>query len=119
MSRGTVSIDVERCKDCDLCVQACPPKVLEMSAEVNEMGYRFPVLHDGCTGCTACQLVCPDFVFQVYRFDVAPDEPHPPGRGAPDEPHPPGRGAPDEPHPPGGGAPDEPHQPVRAAAPDG
>ena len=70
MSRGTVSIDVERCKDCDLCVQACPPKVLEMSAEVNEMGYRFPVLHDGCTGCTACQLVCPDFVFQVYRYDT-------------------------------------------------
>jgi 2-oxoglutarate ferredoxin oxidoreductase subunit delta len=69
MSRGTVSIDVERCKGCDLCVQACPPGVLEMSVAVNEMGYRFPVLHDGCTGCTACQLVCPDFVFQVFRFD--------------------------------------------------
>jgi hypothetical protein len=27
------------------------------------------VLHDGCTGCTACQLVCPDYVFQVYRFE--------------------------------------------------
>jgi 2-oxoglutarate ferredoxin oxidoreductase subunit delta len=74
VSRGTVSIDVERCKGCDLCVQACPPKVLEMSTEVNDMGYRFPVLHDGCTGCTACQLVCPDYVFQVYRFDAAPGE---------------------------------------------
>jgi 2-oxoglutarate ferredoxin oxidoreductase subunit delta len=74
VSRGTVSIDVERCKGCDLCVQACPPKVLEMSAEVNEMGYRFPVLHDGCTGCTACQLVCPDYVFQVYRFGDEPGD---------------------------------------------
>lgn len=80
MSRGTVSIDVERCKGCDLCVQACPPKVLEMSAEVNGMGYRYPVLHDGCTGCTACQLVCPDYVFQVYRFDAEPPEGRSPGQ---------------------------------------
>jgi 2-oxoglutarate ferredoxin oxidoreductase subunit delta len=80
VSRGTVSIDVGRCKGCDLCVQACPPKVLEMSDEVNGMGYRFPVLHDGCTGCTACQLVCPDYVFQVYRFDAEPPEGRSPGQ---------------------------------------
>jgi 2-oxoglutarate ferredoxin oxidoreductase subunit delta len=78
VSRGTVSIDIDRCKGCDLCVQACPPKVLEMSTEVNDMGYRFPILHDGCTGCTACQLVCPDYVFRVYRFDGTPGEQSPP-----------------------------------------
>lgn len=68
VSRGTLVIDTERCKGCELCIAACPPSVLEMSAEVNEMGYRFPVLHVGCTGCTACQMVCPDYVFDVYRF---------------------------------------------------
>lgn len=67
-SRGTLTIDVERCKGCDLCITACPPGVLAMSSDVNETGYRYPVLHEGCTGCTACQLVCPDFVFEVYRF---------------------------------------------------
>jgi 2-oxoglutarate ferredoxin oxidoreductase subunit delta len=69
---GTLVIDVERCKGCELCIAACPPNVLEMSEEVNATGYRFPILHEGCTACTACQMVCPDAVFDVYRLvDVA------------------------------------------------
>lgn len=66
-SQGHLVIDPSLCKGCELCIAACPPNVLEMSAEVNEMGYRFPILHNGCTGCTACQMVCPDYVFDVYR----------------------------------------------------
>jgi 2-oxoglutarate ferredoxin oxidoreductase subunit delta len=69
-SKGTLVIDVELCKGCELCIAACPPTVLEMSREVNAMGYRYPVLHEGCTGCTACQLVCPDAVFEVYRLQA-------------------------------------------------
>ena len=30
-----------------------------------------PRLLDGCTGCRACADVCPDFVFEVYRFDTS------------------------------------------------
>jgi 2-oxoglutarate ferredoxin oxidoreductase subunit delta len=70
-TRGTLVIDREKCKGCELCIAACPPDVLAMSSEVNELGYRFPVLHEGCTGCTACQLVCPDFVLTVYRYDTS------------------------------------------------
>jgi 2-oxoglutarate ferredoxin oxidoreductase subunit delta len=66
-SRGTVTIDAGVCKGCELCIPACPPAVLEMSTAVNHLGYRYPILHDGCTGCMACQLVCPDFVFEVFR----------------------------------------------------
>jgi 2-oxoglutarate ferredoxin oxidoreductase subunit delta len=69
LSRGTVTIDVEYCKGCELCVPACPPAVLTMSSAVNHMGYRFPELQAGCTGCAACLYVCPDFVFEVFRFD--------------------------------------------------
>ena len=29
--RGTVVIDVEACKGCDLCIDACPPGVLVMT----------------------------------------------------------------------------------------
>jgi 2-oxoglutarate ferredoxin oxidoreductase subunit delta len=67
-SRGTLTINVDRCKGCELCIAACPPSVLTMSADVNEAGYRYPQLHQGCTSCTACQMICPDFVFDVYRF---------------------------------------------------
>jgi 2-oxoglutarate ferredoxin oxidoreductase subunit delta len=40
-----------------------------MSTEVNHLGYRYPQLHPGCTGCAACLFVCPDFCFEVFRFD--------------------------------------------------
>ena len=66
--RGTVVMATERCKGCDLCIPACPPSVLSMSAETNGLGFHFPVLADGCTGCAACADVCPDFVFEVWRF---------------------------------------------------
>ena len=31
LTRGTVVIDVEACKGCDLCIDACPPRVLVMT----------------------------------------------------------------------------------------
>ena len=65
---ATVTIDVERCKGCVLCVDVCPPRVLVMTEhEVNHMGYRYPLLLDGCTGCELCFRICPDFCFEVYR----------------------------------------------------
>jgi 2-oxoglutarate ferredoxin oxidoreductase subunit delta len=69
-SRGTVTIERDRCKGCELCIPACPPQVLTMSSAVNRMGFAYPQLHPGCTGCAACLLVCPDFVFEVFRFDT-------------------------------------------------
>jgi 2-oxoglutarate ferredoxin oxidoreductase subunit delta len=69
-SRGTVTIAVDRCKGCELCIPACPPRVLTMSRAANRVGFRYPELHPGCTGCAACLLVCPDFVFEVFRFDT-------------------------------------------------
>jgi 2-oxoglutarate ferredoxin oxidoreductase subunit delta len=69
-SRGTVTIDVETCKGCELCITACPPRVLSMGAEVNDLGYHYPELHPGCTGCAACLMVCPDFCFEVFRFEA-------------------------------------------------
>jgi 2-oxoglutarate ferredoxin oxidoreductase subunit delta len=69
LTRGTVTIAVDRCKGCELCIPACPPDVLSMSEDLNEMGFRYPVLHPGCTGCQACQLICPDWVFTVFRYE--------------------------------------------------
>jgi 2-oxoglutarate ferredoxin oxidoreductase subunit delta len=69
VSRGTLVIDVEACKGCELCIDACPPRVLEMTERaVNSRGYRYPLLLEGCIACQACTAICPDFVFQVYRY---------------------------------------------------
>ena len=67
--RGTVVLDAERCKGCELCIPACPPEVLRMSTKRNASGYLLPELLEGCTGCGACLMVCPDFCFDVYQFD--------------------------------------------------
>lgn len=66
---GTITVDREVCKGCELCIPACPPDVLSMSEDVNERGYRFPLLSPGCTGCGRCLEICPDFVFEVYKYD--------------------------------------------------
>ena len=67
--RGTVDIDIETCKGCELCVEACPQDTLSMSKEINNKGYHYAVtIQDNCTGCVNCALVCPDAVITVYRM---------------------------------------------------
>jgi 2-oxoglutarate ferredoxin oxidoreductase subunit delta len=46
-----------------------------MGTDVNARGYRYPLLHPGCTGCKACSQICPDFVFQVYKYETPRDLP--------------------------------------------
>ena len=68
MIRGTVTIDVETCKGCELCIEACPQDSLALSEGINAQGYHYAVLvKDNCTGCVNCALVCPDAVIAVYR----------------------------------------------------
>lgn len=66
--KGTVKIDVEMCKGCEICVDACPQESLAMSKSINSRSYHYAVLvQDNCTGCVNCALVCPDAVITVYR----------------------------------------------------
>lgn len=68
MIRGTVRFDIETCKGCELCIEACPQESLQMSPKINAQGYHYAVLiKDNCTGCINCALVCPDAVITVYR----------------------------------------------------
>jgi len=70
--KGTVVVDTERCKGCNLCVVACPPKALSLSKEANSRGYNYSFLsnHDACVGCVACAYVCPDACITVYKMRV-------------------------------------------------
>ena len=68
--RGNVSFDIETCKGCELCIDACPQESLALSREINAQGYHYAVLiNDNCMGCVNCALVCPDAVITVFRED--------------------------------------------------
>lgn len=58
----------ERCKECLLCVETCPKKLLAVSEKTNSMGYHPIYLTDEekCTSCTLCAIMCPDTVIQVF-----------------------------------------------------
>lgn len=64
-----VEVTARLCKGCDFCVEACPPKVLGFSTDINERGYHYSFyLGDGCTGCGICFYNCPEpGAIVVYR----------------------------------------------------
>lgn len=67
---GTIVINEERCKGCELCTLACPKDLVHMAAYYNSKGYHPSSLVDPdgkCTGCTLCAIMCPDVAITVYR----------------------------------------------------
>ncbi|MDR3704516.1 MAG: 4Fe-4S binding protein [Paludibacteraceae bacterium] len=70
--KGAVVVNTERCKGCELCIVACPSKVLALSKQVNAKGYNFAYManEDACVGCSACGYVCPDACISVYKVKV-------------------------------------------------
>ncbi len=64
---GSLEIDVEKCKGCGLCVDACPIDYLKMSFKTNQKGYYYPVAGEGCTGCGICYTMCPDVCITVNK----------------------------------------------------
>ena len=59
--RGLLRVDVDECKGCGLCVEACPLKVIAMSEGLNHYGYRTAMYAGaGCTGCGICFMACPE-----------------------------------------------------------
>ncbi len=66
--KGSIIVNKERCKGCDICVSACPFKVLQLSNMVNSKGYHYTqMVNDLCTGCASCAVMCPDSCITVYR----------------------------------------------------
>ena len=62
-----VQINVERCKGCERCNDACPQKILAMSQKLNARGYVYARVADGhrCLGCRLCAISCPDLAIEV------------------------------------------------------
>ncbi len=69
-TKGAVVIDIERCKGCCLCVEACKSNVLALAEhKVNHKGYSYCTAQtlENCIGCASCAIVCPDACITVYR----------------------------------------------------
>lgn len=69
MIKGAIVIDIERCKGCAVCTEACPKQVISISKNVNGKGYNYAEATgiDNCIGCASCAIVCPDGVISVYK----------------------------------------------------
>jgi 2-oxoglutarate ferredoxin oxidoreductase subunit delta len=70
MARGTIVIDENRCKGCELCTNVCPKDLIDMATYFSARGYRPARLVDPdgqCTGCLLCATICPDVAITVYR----------------------------------------------------
>ena len=76
-ARGTVTISVEECKGCGLCVDSCPPECLELAPELSAYGVH-PARYtgEGCTGCGICFYCCPEpGAITVYRLKAVSRQP--------------------------------------------
>jgi 2-oxoglutarate ferredoxin oxidoreductase subunit delta len=61
LDRGLLQVDADECKGCGLCVQACPPRVIRMTEQLDHYGYRTAMYAGaGCTGCGICFMACPE-----------------------------------------------------------
>ena len=66
-STRKVSILVEYCKGCGLCIASCKDEVLELARQVNRDGIRVAVVKEGaaCRACGRCYAMCPDAAITI------------------------------------------------------
>jgi 2-oxoglutarate ferredoxin oxidoreductase subunit delta len=68
-AKGSITIDFERCKSCELCIEFCPKKSISVSGLLNQKGYFVAVFSDdgACTGCGTCAIICPEVAIEVFK----------------------------------------------------
>ena len=71
--KGTIVVDDNLCKACELCIVNCPQEVIGLDMDrITPRGFHpATLIADGCTGCGICAVVCPEAAITVYR-----EEPH-------------------------------------------
>lgn len=62
----------DRCKGCGLCLAHCPKNLLQLSSDMNALGYH-PVEQtepEKCNGCALCATMCPDVCFDIAKIET-------------------------------------------------
>lgn len=70
MAKGKVKFNEDICKGCELCIIACPQKIIALNEEkINAKGFHpaHIINEDACIGCGNCAIMCPDSVIEVER----------------------------------------------------
>ena len=65
-----VTVDIEYCKGCGLCVDFCDQGIMQLDPEViTHKGYHPAVCVDQerCTACLNCATMCPDVAITIER----------------------------------------------------
>ena len=68
--RGAIVVNIEACKGCQLCVAACPAKILALApAKVNHKGYPYVEMTDWekCTGCASYHRISQTRGVELHR----------------------------------------------------
>ncbi|MCL2861654.1 MAG: 4Fe-4S dicluster domain-containing protein [Firmicutes bacterium] len=74
MSKAILTFNEAYCKGCELCVAACPKKVLSLNtSRVNAKGYNPVNCTDinNCIACAICAIICPDNVIKIEKEEVS------------------------------------------------
>ena len=58
-----VTVDEEKCKGCEECVEVCTAEVFEM-----QEGKSVPVNEEKCLGCESCREVCEEKAIRVVEL---------------------------------------------------
>jgi len=65
-----IRFDEEKCKGCELCVTACPKKIIALDKnKINKKGYHPAGVTDieACSLCASCAMICPDVVITMEK----------------------------------------------------
>ncbi len=72
--KGKLTFDENRCKGCNLCVEACPIHILALdTSRVNAIGYTPAMIikPNDCIACQNCVVMCPDSIITIERIDLS------------------------------------------------
>ncbi|MCL6591336.1 MAG: 4Fe-4S binding protein [Firmicutes bacterium] len=66
-----VIFNEERCKGCELCINACPKKIIRLAERFNTVGFHPAEVpmedQNQCIACGFCGRMCPHVAIEVYK----------------------------------------------------